>query len=225
MIVSYTHQFMFVHIPKAAGSSVRLALQPYAHQTEHLWVNRLLAIMGFHSNHFGPYQWKRFCAHATTAQVQRQLPKPIFRNLFKFTFVRNPWDLMVSCYHFILQSPGHHRHRRVKALGSFEAYLKYESERDKLSQRDFLFDRHGAPIVDFVGRFESLNEDFQEVCGILGLDASLRHTNRSSHKDYRDYYNARTIELVRETYREDIELLSYEFDGVAEQNRRIRLAA
>ena len=37
--------------------------------------------------------------------------------------------------------------------------------------------------------------------------------------------NARTIELVRETYRKDIELLSYEFDGVAEQNRRIRLAA
>ena len=219
MLISYDYQFLFIHVPKAAGTSIEQAVDCYAHHAENDWINRALAAVGIHVNHLGHYRSKLFRKHATADQVRSQLPASVYRNLFKFAFVRNPWDLMVSLYHFLLQTPGHHRHRRVKRLGSLEAYLEYEVRRSKFSQRQFLADRAGTLLVDFLGRFESLEEDFASVCRTLGIPAQLPHTNRSWHKDYRSYYNDRSAELVARHFRDDIELLGYDFDRDARDRR------
>lgn len=86
-------------------------------------------------------------------------------------------------------------------------------EKDKHLQKEFLTDRDGKLMVDFVGRFENLQEDFRHVCKTIGIECSLPHVNRSQHVDYRTYYNDKTIQLVYEHFKEDIEMFGYAFEG------------
>ncbi|HXS67813.1 MAG TPA: sulfotransferase family 2 domain-containing protein, partial [Candidatus Polarisedimenticolia bacterium] len=72
----------------------------------------------------------------------------------------------------------------------------------------------GKLIVDFIGHFERLNEDFQKVCSRIGVKAELPRANASSHRDYRTYYSAATRELVGNYFQRDIELFGYDFDGL-----------
>ena len=73
-------------------------------------------------------------------------------------------------------------------------------------------DEEGAVIVDFIGRFENLNEDTGTVFRNLGISgASLPHNNSSHHRDYRSYYTEETRDLVAERYARDIEFFGYEF--------------
>ena len=67
-------------------------------------------------------------------------------------------------------------------------------------------------LVDFVGRFESLHEDFKKICGLAGIEnVSLPKVNSSSRSSYRDYYDDRSIQIVRELYQQDINLFGYKF--------------
>jgi hypothetical protein len=212
MLISHSHQFLFIHIPKAAGSSIRQALLPYAHDVTGHWMNRLLALFGIHVNHFTHYKSKLFREHSTAAEVRRQLPHQVYESFFKFAFVRNPWDLLVSSYHYLRRNEAHHRHGLVMRLHRFEEYVDYELRRNRVLQKPFVTDDNGELIVDFVGRFESLHEDFAFVAQTLGIPVRLGHFNKSEHSDYRSYYNDRLIELVVEHFRDDIEMFGYAFD-------------
>jgi len=70
----------------------------------------------------------------------------------------------------------------------------------------------GDMLVDFVGRYETLAEDFDAVCDRIGIECALPHINRSRHGDFREYYTPETRALVEEVYKADIELFGYRFD-------------
>ena len=74
---------------------------------------------------------------------------------------------------------------------------------------------YGKLLVDYVGRFETLQADVARISSRLNVAVSLEHFHKSKHRDYRGYYNSRTIELVAKISRDDIELFGYDFDGVA----------
>ncbi len=80
-------------------------------------------------------------------------------------------------------------------------------------QHQFILDDNGHLLVDFVGRFENLQDDFVYVCQRIGLPhLSLPHVNASHRRpDYRSYYNEYTKHLVEEYFRRDIELFGYSF--------------
>ena len=119
MLISYKHRFLFIHTPKTGGTSIQRVLRPYADCPKPNTANRLLGLFGIHANLFTPERERRFRKHVSAIQVQRQLSGNVYENLFKFAFVRNPWDRMVSRYHFILEHPEHHRHRRVRSMRGF----------------------------------------------------------------------------------------------------------
>jgi len=214
MLLSHRHRFAFLHVPKTAGSSVAFALWPHADHVDGYWANRWLDQIGIHVNHYAPYRLKKFRTHTPAAILQRQLPADVFSNLFKFAFVRNPWDLFVSSYHYLLKQTGHHRRRIASGLPSFEAYVEYEIRRGKVSQSRLLTDRRGNLLVDFVGRFESLEADFDRIRRRIGLDASLPLANATRHRDYRNYYTARLVDQVGRYCAEDVERFGYSFEGV-----------
>ncbi len=218
MLVSYEHQFLFVHVPKAAGTSIVSALEPYACRPDGFWLNRLLDRAGVHVNYLGPHRQKRFRVHTPAAVLRRQVPRRVYDTLFKFAFVRNPWDRLVSYYHYVLATPGHNRHERVGRLGSFAAFVEWCCRKRKpVDQQYMLCDSGGNLIVDFVGRYETLADDFRTVCRRIGLGVSIPHLNRSRHRDYREYYGPATRDLVAELYAGDIERFGYTFEG--EQRR------
>ena len=212
MLVSYRHQFLFIHVPKAGGTSIRKCLAPYAESPQLLWENRLLERLGIRVNHIGPYRRKRFRGHSSARTIKRYLPKTVYAELFKFAFVRNPWDMLVSLYHFIPSRPNH-RYRDLVANMEFPEFVDHWTRHSECQQSRMVLDSNDRPIVDFVGRMERIEEDFDQIRSRLGIESKLKHSNRSSHRDYRTYYTAATERLVAQRLAKDIELFGYTFEG------------
>ncbi|RIK39425.1 MAG: hypothetical protein DCC55_18100 [Chloroflexi bacterium] len=76
--------------------------------------------------------------------------------------------------------------------------------------------------MDFIGRFEHLDEDFGQLCRLLGIEATLPHRNRSAHRPYQEYYDTETQALVAATYRRDIDAFHYTFGGETNGRAAVR---
>lgn len=219
MLISYSHQFIFFHVTKAAGTSIKEALKPYAQEPEKFKINRPQRLLGDQINPL--YEiWESSLWHAKARDAKKELPEEVYNGFYKFAFVRNPWDWQVSYYHFILKEKNHIRHELVKSMAGFEEYLQwvihtknpFPKGATKL-QTEIITDSEGQLIVDFVGRYETLETDFNHLCQRLNIQVSLPYLNQSRHRDYREYYNDKTIKLVQEHFQEDIALLGYTFEG------------
>ena len=134
-----------------------------------------------------------------TARDMRQID-PDWCGKFSFTFVRNPWDRIVSYAHSL-------RGRRKKNVWDQPGPLALRP------QVDYIMDDAGQPLVDFVGRFETLAEDFATICGRIGIPTPrLPHLNRAAQRGpYREYLDARARDFIAESYAEDIARFGYSF--------------
>ena len=184
------HRCIFIHIPKTAGSSVAESL------------------FGVASRHV-PY-----------TEFLRANPTK-FRRYFKFAFVRNPWDRLVSTY-FFLQGGGMNELDRdwsqnhLSEFDSFDKFVQRGLQRpDILSwvhfrpQVDFITSRDGKLMVDFVGRFERLADDFALVARRLGVNAGLRRTNAGAHAPFETVYSPETAAIVGKIYESDAAAFGY----------------
>jgi len=75
----------------------------------------------------------------------------------------------------------------------------------------WLTDGDGKPIVDFVGRYENLEADFQDVCRRIGIREAIPRKNTTRHEPYREYYNDHTRAIIERVYRDDLERFDYSF--------------
>jgi hypothetical protein len=209
VLISHERRFIFVHVWKTGGTSVRQALAPYCRPPARGAWARLwrppAAADGAGGLGLSP--------HASAGEIRQALGPAAFAGYFTFAFVRNPWDWEVSWYHYVLGRPGHAQHALVRSLGGFARYLEWRAARPAVLQKDFVADPAGRLLVDFVGRFESLRADFRHACARIGVAAELPHANRSRRGDYRSYYDRRARELVGEVYREDVDFFGYRFEG------------
>ena len=186
---------MFVHIPKCAGTSVRQSL-------------------------FG-----RNGGHRPLEIFRTMVPREMFDQSFKFTFVRNPWDRLVSAFFFLkkseLERNRRFARRNLSAYSDFDTFVRQWLTRKSIWRfTHFLPQYHFICIdkrlgVDFVGFYENLAEDFAIVAKKINRPTVLREENRLGGRstDYRQYYNDETRDIVAEVYAEDITLLGYSFDN------------
>ena len=198
---------LFVHIPKAAGNSIKHAFG--IGWEDHKDIEKYSQILG-----------------------ERKLAQ-----LFKFTFVRNPWDRLFSEYNFqrrksqradtvrlyLYKEDGTERNFREWvsfALANPRLHPpnqwggKPSEEVHRMSpQWDWIASDDGLR-VDFVGRLENMQEDFRKICLKVGLTPRrLKRKNRKLHLHYSRHYDQETKELVADYYRKDIEAFGYEFEG------------
>ncbi len=149
-----------------------------------------------------------------------------FENYYKFTFVRNPWDRLVSAFTFLKQGGMIREDKKwaEKHLSRFDSFsefvtaLQSHSFRKKVlrwnhfkPQYTFLINENGEIGVDFVGRYENLYEDFEVVRRKLRTKDQLRHLNETKKRDYREYYDKQLRQIVSDIYKKDIELFNYKF--------------
>jgi len=218
MLISYTHKFIFFHVAKVAGLSIREALKDYVQEPEKFKIKRPAKMINGKPNPFYAI-WDAFLTHIKAKDAKQELPEAIYNDFYKFAFVRNPWDWQVSMYYFILKETGHVKYELVKSMSGFAEYLEWVVETENpyakgatKFQKDTITDDEGKIIVDFIGRYENLNHDFHYVCQSLNLEASLPIINKTIHRDYRSYYNPKTQKIVAEHFKADIELFGYTFD-------------
>jgi len=187
---------IFIHIPKAAGTSVALTL--FGQGSRHVpW---------FEFQKANPWKYKRY---------------------FKFAFVRNPWDRLVSSYFFLRKGGmdpqdaawAEQNLRQFEDFGSFVRGCVNEENIQTwvhfLPQHYFICNQDGKVMVDFVGRMETMEKDFSYVAGRLGCDKKLAKVNAGNNRHYSDHYDEETREIVRRVYARDIELFGYSFEDEA----------
>jgi hypothetical protein len=213
MLLSHSPPFIFFHVDKVAGSSIQAALVQYAVFRRNSRPRRKLVWLGWLNRRTYLYRALEFPEHVTAITVKRCLPADLYSAAFKFAFVRNPFDRLVSRYAYLVNNVRHRDHRRVMRMKDFEDFIHWEIRRNKICQHPYVTDSQGKLIIDFVGRYENLHRDFGIVCSRLGLVAELPHTNVSGHTDYRTYYTPKTRELVERHCTYDLKLFSYDFDG------------
>jgi hypothetical protein len=218
MLLSPKYRFLFVHIAKTGGTSVRSALEGLRWRDPWYLAMFLCSRLSHLSGHRIAAKLPR---HAKAIAARELLPRELYDALFKFAFVRNPWDLQVSSFHHI-------RRERPQYLGghdNFADFLRWKLDPERPYQyhvdtsielqSDYLIDLHGQVIVDFIGRYERLEDDFAEACRRIGIPApALPHRRQAKDRgrDYRSYYDDVTAALVAERFQADIALLGYRFD-------------
>lgn len=222
MLISYSNRFIFFHVAKVAGLSIRQALSAYLQEPEHFKIQRPAPTLQGKPNPL--YEmWSSALTHATAQAVKRDMGRE-YDDYYSFAFVRNPWDWQVSMYHFLLKEKNNPRYELISNMSGFEEYVHwvvqekrpYPKAATKL-QTDMLLDENGKLIVDFIGRFENLSNDFKQLCQQLGIQASLPLVNSSKHLDYQHYYNPALIKLVANAFQQDIALLGYTFNSFSTQ--------
>lgn len=208
MLLSFSKKFIFIHIDKSAGTSVKAALTKYCTYPQESAYSSVLKKLGIRQ-----YS-EEFYDHIRSQELMRYLDPQVFHSFYKFAFVRNPWDWMLSSYTYYLKKPQIHPHVYFKdQIQSFRDFILWQTGNPYIyhTQSEYLFDSDGKKLVDFIGRFENVAEDFKKVTNHLGINEVLPHKNISKEKGYADQYTSETKDLVYLHYRRDIDLFGYEF--------------
>ncbi|EIU7473183.1 sulfotransferase family 2 domain-containing protein [Campylobacter coli] len=192
------YKCIFIHVPKVAGSSIERVI----------------------------YQTDKWLVGHVKASDYTKFDKDKFDSYFSFGFVRNPYDRFVSAYHYLKNDspdPCDIKWGRlhINNLTFEEFILSLQDEEFKeeiLSKNHFSFqykylcDKNMNILVNFIGKFEKLDNDFKKILNILRRKDSLVHINKSKHLNYRDYYNSQTYKIIREIYRDDFEIFDYDLE-------------
>ena len=206
MIILEEPKLIFIHNQKAAGMSVEEYLM------KGLDGHKLLE------------------RHSNARDGLRVLGREKWNQYYHFGLVRNPWERLVSWYVMIQETPPKGKNQLWDYVhnnsSTFEEFIKnctdsiiedrdgYQYEKSFVRpQIDYFTDEDSQIIVDFIGRFESLQEDFDAVLQKVDLPAHrLPHLNVTRSKDYRDFYTSETREIVEYRFKKDIDLFGYTFE-------------
>jgi chondroitin 4-sulfotransferase 11 len=209
-MISHKKKFVYIHIPKTAGMSLRAFFRPYKDDVR--------LSMGH------PYYYE----YLKIFEIQ---------DYYNFACVRNPFDRLVSAFLYIKKSRKtkgevclknhfdisniNFNHFVTKKLQKAIDYDGCRSSRNNNVGDDL--PRHFHPQSTFligcnlngIIRFESLKEDLKKICKDLNIRKKiyrLRKTNvNKKRKDFREYYDKNTRKIVRNLYRHDFEMFDYDF--------------
>lgn len=154
----------------------------------------------------------RKCPWAVTGTDFHHKPVSYFYEMmeFKFSFVRNPYDRFMSG---VLNHGFHSQvglENFVLEVFANEAKERFEANEWLVLQPSTHFLYHqGKLAVDFVGKFETLELDWKQICNIMGKHFTLPHLNQGKYSDYKQYYTKRMIEVVNEIYKDDFKNFGY----------------
>lgn len=208
MIISHRHRFIFLAVPKTATHAVRRALREHLSETDEeqvqLFVQKTMPYPEIARIRHGHIRWNE-CKAAVSPDV--------WTGYFKFAFVRNPWERFVSYCAFMYRNE---QLFQRDPQGTMCAVLDGPEHRQRVvfqPQSEFLCDADGQIMVDFVGRHETLQADYDTICSRIGMpSAPLGRANESEHGPWRSYYDDSLKARVADLYRRDIDCFGYAFD-------------
>jgi hypothetical protein len=227
-MISHAHRCIFIHIPKCAGSSIERALGQADHgpnEPDHRSIRMLeqpALTWPALAKPDNLYQLALRVRHDLKPNRnplnKLKLTREQYASYFKFTIVRNPWTRVFSWYGNCVGRPELRKRFGLEPTTPFDVFIRERLGKGALRpQLTWLRDSRGRLPIDFIGRFETLQRDFEAVCARLQITAApLPHARKGGGADYREHYDDHTRALVAQVYAEEIELFGYRFDDFAD---------
>ncbi|MBD3347041.1 MAG: hypothetical protein GF401_18455 [Chitinivibrionales bacterium] len=210
-IVSFSQKYIFIKTRKTAGTSVQKTLRPFCKDGDIVTMQWTDIMTGTRC---------RVEEFASIEGIEQQFS--VDRNeYFTFGFTRNPYSLALSRYFYQIKmnripgppSPAYFNRWLADVYFRGEpGFPKGRYVKDR--SRHLLFDANVKPTVDFIGKFENLQDDFTTITRRLALpDTELSHVNKSNHNNihYRDWFDSRSIYLVQKHFDFELEYFNYAF--------------
>ncbi len=232
MIISHQHKFIFLKTEKTAGTAIEAALSelcgsddvitpfreesegdrkglgPQNYRIDHplkprrkLWRKLLMRPERYYHPSVGYYE------HIPAWRVRAYVGEEIWRDYFKFAFVRNPWDRQISQYLY-----------KTKTLAKQPSLDRFMARKKRAYVTSYeIYTIEDEVAVDYVGRYESLDADFKTALGHAGVKRELEipRTNitRSRKRDlaYQSHFTRNTRDLVADWYADEIAMFGYVF--------------
>ncbi len=225
MIVNHSHKFIFVHVPKAAGTSVSELFSKFSAYSDLEVGGTELgeALQNAYKRRFG------LTKHSTAEEILAVVGDETWRGYYSFAFVRDPYARAQSTFHFMKRWHGNKEMKQLSFMDehpdfrSFvmsDTFLKQKAHRLLWPQAKWLVDAEGALAVDLVGRLETLDEDIHKVLstapGLVAAGAAPAAAparNKSASTDAALYELLSTDPAVEQriydAYKIDFDLFDY----------------
>jgi len=213
-MIFHDYKLIFVHIPKTGGSSIEHALAESLGIELDVTVDDKDLFTGWDDEN---YIWRQ---HATIEEVNN-LYEGELNDYKSVAFTRNSWSRAVSDFLWLSRELNISEGVFVDYLtgeGKFKEALdcnnKQSSRRyDHVQPQSDFININNQPVVDYIGSFENIQHDFDVLCELIGVGVvELPHHKKSEYdKEYVDYYNEQTKQIVADMYEEDIKMFNYEF--------------
>lgn len=208
MIISHQHKYIFFAIPKTGTHSVRQALRQSMGEKDieqvGLFVKKKFPFPELADIPHG---------HITAQQIRPIVGEEIFTTYKKFAFVRNPFDRFVSYCAFMSRKNNRFSSDPIGFMKYIIRDLQPVNQLLFLPQYKFVTDKTDQLQLNLIGRNETMQTSFNNICDSLGIERiELGHVNSSIHRPYQEYYDKELIEWVSTLYEKDLELFNYQFD-------------
>lgn len=193
MVISDKYKCIFIHNNKAAGTSIEHVLRPVSLFKKH---------------------------YITAYQIRDFVGRDRWNKYFKFMIVRNPWDKMVSLYHY---------RKKIDMIPSSMTFSSFIHNLDSLpnnrgrkinkvrtsNQLGYCTDKDGSIMVDYIGRFEKLDKSWRYICNQINFKKKLPHMKSGKKKNkkmhYSTYYDDAMRDVIADRFSRDIEHFGYSF--------------
>lgn len=211
--ISHGLKAIYFETPKTASSSIKKALNIAVEKPDKINILNISKKRKwwFSSNHTAFEMWDD-----NEYEAIENYP-----DYFTFAIVRNPWDKMVSNWMMFCRSGIDFRERQIETLFGKDATIIEFDEFIRMSVTirnhhwqqlvDYLPREGDKILVDYIGRMETLADDWRGISRKIGLRATLGAENQTSHKDYRKYYCDELINIVAMTHKDDIRIFNFKF--------------
>lgn len=227
-MISHKFKCIFIHIPKNAGTSIENKLCKEDNKTslfpdhrtildlEPITIYKLINTYKYDNFFSLLRRVKYYIIKNKIGTCYSKTTGTVYHNYFKFTFVRNPWSRAYSWYRNIIKDFTYLSRYKIPTTCTFEDFVKnYLIYQPALrSQLYWLRDSNGLVPIDFIGKFENLEDDFLKIANYIGLKDGLlpkiRYTGKSSF--YKEAYNDHIKDIIWKRYKEEIEYFGYEFE-------------
>lgn len=223
MIISHKHKFAFIKTTKTAGTSVEIALSKHCGDEDVITPimpedEAIRSKRGYRGpQNYLPWlpdgtELKLF-NHARAVRAIRVMGNDAWKEYFTFAFERNPFDRVVSAYHYIKKN------RVSKGLQcdqfTFNEFLREPKKLEHLHRNGWgLYTQNDKIIVDRVYKFEELESSMNSIydnLGIVEADQIVKTKVSNRKKDYRQYYDDESRALVERAFEKEIETFNYTF--------------